>query len=257
MDCSTPDFPVTISRLPFTISLSLLKFMSIESVMPSNRLILCHPISSCPQSFQASASSAMELALCIRWPKYWGFCFSISPSNEYSGLISLGLTALISLLSKGLMSLLRHHNSKASILQCSAFFMVQLTSIYDHFPRQVSKNKKNPTKSPIVIYNSFGQVKTWRRRRCWQWKYNFSYYTFNKYKFVEWSLFKPIQQGFPTSRIYSLMIWGGDDVTTIEIKYTINVMCSNMLEPSPPLQSVESLSSRKLVPGAKMAGNHC
>ena len=182
MDCSMPDFPVTISRLPFTISLSLLKFMSIESVMPSNHLILCHPISSCPQSFQASASSAMELALCVRWPKYWGFCLaSVLPMN-IQGWFPLGLTALISLLSKGLMSLLRHHNSKASILQCSAFFMVQLTSKYDYFPRQFSKNKKSQTKSPTVIYNSFGQVKTWRPRRCWQWKYNFSYYTFNKYK---------------------------------------------------------------------------
>ena len=176
--------------------------MSIESVMPSNHLILCHPISSCPQSFQASASFAMELALCIRWPEYWSFCFSISPSNEYSGLISFRTHSFDLLAVQGtLLSLLRHHNAKASVLQCSAFFMVQLTSIYDFFPRQFSENKKNQTKSPIVIYNSFVQVKTWRQRRCWQWKCNFSYYTFNKYKFVQWSLFKSIQQGFPASRI--------------------------------------------------------
>ena len=95
MDCSIPSFP------SFTISQSLLKFMSIESMMPSNYLILCHsPL--LPSVFPSIRVFSNELAFCIRWPKYWNFSFNISPSNEYSGLISLGLTGFISLQSKGL-----------------------------------------------------------------------------------------------------------------------------------------------------------
>ena len=111
------------------------------------------PFSSCPQSFQAAVSFVMELALCIRWPKYWGFSFSISPSNEYSGLISFRTDSFDLLAVQGtLKSFLRHHNSKASILQCSAFFMVQLTSIYDYFPRQFSKNKKKIRQNPQLWF---------------------------------------------------------------------------------------------------------
>ena len=95
MDCSTPDYPVHCL-------LEFFKSMSIESVMLSNYLILCHPFSSCPQSFPESGSFPMGNFLYIRWPKYWSFSFSISPSNEYSGFISLGLTGLISLQSKEL-----------------------------------------------------------------------------------------------------------------------------------------------------------
>ena len=98
--------------------------MSIESVMPSSHLNLCCPILLCLQSFPASEYFLMS-ALHIRWPKYWRFSFSISPSNEYAGL-----TGLISLQSKGLKSILQHHSSKASILQCSAFYMVQLPHPY-------------------------------------------------------------------------------------------------------------------------------
>ena len=92
--------------------------------MPSSHLNLCCPILLCLQSFPASEYFLMS-ALHIRWPKYWRFSFSISPSNEYAGL-----TGLISLQSKGLKSILQHHSSKASILQCSAFFMVHLSHLY-------------------------------------------------------------------------------------------------------------------------------
>ena len=118
--------------LSSTISWSLLRFISIELVMPSNHLILCCPLFLCLQSFSASGSSP-ELALCIRWPKYWSFSFSIIPSKEHPGLISFRMDWLDFLAVKGaLKSLLQHHSSKASILQCLAFFMVQLSHDYLH-----------------------------------------------------------------------------------------------------------------------------
>ena len=114
----------------FTITQSLLKLMSIESVMPSNHLILCRPLL-LPSIFACIRIFSNESALCIRWPKYWGFSFIISPSNEYSGLISFR-TDWFNLAVQGtLKSLLQHHSSKASILRHSAFFMVQHTSIRD------------------------------------------------------------------------------------------------------------------------------
>ena len=100
--------------------------MSIESMMQSNHLILCHPLLLLPSIFPSIKVFSKESVLQFRWPKYWSF--SINPSHEYSGLISLGLTGWIFLLSKGLKSLLQHHSSKASVLQCSAFCMVK------HFP---------------------------------------------------------------------------------------------------------------------------
>ena len=114
----------------FTVSQSLLKLVSIESVVPSNSLILCHPFLLLPSIFPSIRIFSNELALHIRWPKYWNFRFSISPSSEYAGLISLrtdwfGLFAVQGTLE----SLLQHHSLKASILQCSAFFMVQLSHL--------------------------------------------------------------------------------------------------------------------------------
>ena len=104
--------------------------MCIESVIPSNHLILCRPLL-LPSIFPSIGVFSNESALCIRWPKYWSFSFSISPSGEYSGLISLGMDWLDLLAVQGtLKSLLQHHSSKASILQCSAFFMVQLSHPY-------------------------------------------------------------------------------------------------------------------------------
>ena len=114
----------------FTVSWSLLKLMSIELMMPSNHLILCCPLP-LPSNFPSIRVFSSELALCIRWPKYWSFSFSISPSNEHPGLISFRMDWLDLLAVQGtLRSLLQHHNSKASFLRHSAFFMVQLSLLY-------------------------------------------------------------------------------------------------------------------------------
>ena len=122
MDCSVPGFPITNSR-------SLLKLMSIESVMPSNCLILCRPLLLLPSIFPSTSVFSNEIVLCIRWPKYWSF--STSPSNEYSGLISLRIDWFDLLAVQGTCKgLLQHHSSKASILQHSAFFMAQLSHLY-------------------------------------------------------------------------------------------------------------------------------
>ena len=102
-----------------------------ESVMPSNRLILCRPLLLLPSVFPSIRVFSNESALHIRWPKYWSLSFSISPSNEYSGLISFRMDWSDFLQSKGLSSLLQHHSSKASVLRRSAFFIVQLTSRHD------------------------------------------------------------------------------------------------------------------------------
>ena len=111
------------SSLSFTIFQSLLRFMFIESVMLSNYLILCHPLFLLPLIFPSNWIFSSELAFHIRWPKYWCFSFGISPSDDFKVDFLLGLTGLISLLSKGLSSLLQHHDSKASVLQHSAFFI--------------------------------------------------------------------------------------------------------------------------------------
>ena len=115
--------------LSSTNSWSLFKLMSIESVMSSNHLTLCCPLLLLPSIFPSNRVFSNESALPIRWPK-WSFSFTISPSNECSVLFPLGLTGLISLQSKGLKSLLQHHSLKVSILQYSAFFMVQLSQAY-------------------------------------------------------------------------------------------------------------------------------
>ena len=105
--------------------------MSIGSVMPSNHLILCHPLLLLPSIFPGIRVFSNKSALCIRWPKYWSFSFNISPSNEQSGLISFRMDWLDLLTVQGtLKSMLQHHSSKASILQCSAFFIVQLSHPY-------------------------------------------------------------------------------------------------------------------------------
>ena len=114
-----------------TLSESLLKLMSIESVMPSNHLILCHPLLLPPSIFPSIRVFSNESVLRIRWPKYWSFSFTISPSNEYSGLISFRMDWLDLLAIQGtLKSLIQHHSSKALILWCSACFMVQLSHPY-------------------------------------------------------------------------------------------------------------------------------
>ena len=123
MDCSMPGF------LSITNSQSLLKLMSIESMMSSNHLILCRPLLLLPSIFPSIRVFSNELTLRIRWPKHWRF--SISPSNAFSGLISFRIDCLDLLAVQGtLKSLLQYHSSKASILQHSAFFMVQLSHLY-------------------------------------------------------------------------------------------------------------------------------
>ena len=110
---------------------SLPKLMSIESVMASNHLILCHPLLLLPSIFPRIRVFSNESVLCIRWPKYWHFSFNISPSDEHSGLISFRMNWLDLLAVQGtLKSLFQHHSSKASILQCSAFFTVRLSHPY-------------------------------------------------------------------------------------------------------------------------------
>ena len=124
-NCNTPGFPI------FTVSQSLLRLMFTESVIPTNHLILCHPLLLPPSIFLNIRVFSNELALHIRWPKCWSFSSSISPSNEYSGLISFKINWFDLLaVQEILQSLPQHHNLKASILQWSAFFMVQLSHPY-------------------------------------------------------------------------------------------------------------------------------
>ena len=128
---ATPWTAACQTSLSIINSRSLLKLMSIESVMPPNHLILCHPLILLPSIFPSIRVFSNESALYIRWPKYWSFSFSISPSNEYSELISFKMDWLDLFEAQGtLKSLLQHHSSKASILWCSAFFIVQLSHPY-------------------------------------------------------------------------------------------------------------------------------
>ena len=124
MNHGMPGFPVH-HQLP-----EMLKVMPIQSVMPSNHLILCHPLLLQPSIFPSIRVFSNESARHIRWPKYWTFSFNISPSNEHPGLISFRMDWLDLLtVQRTLKSLLQHHSSKASILWCSAFFIVQLSHL--------------------------------------------------------------------------------------------------------------------------------
>ena len=125
MDCSTED------SLSITNSQSLLKLMSIESVVASNHHILCHPLLLLPSIFPSIRVFSRESVLGIRWPKYWSFSFSISPSNEYSGLIFFRIDWIdIHVVQGTLKNILQSHSSKVSIHLCSVFFMVQLSHPY-------------------------------------------------------------------------------------------------------------------------------
>ena len=127
----TPWTAARQASLSITNSRSLPKHMSIELVMPSNHLILCHPLLLLSSIFSSIRVFSNEPVLCIRWPKYWSFSFSISPSNEYSGLISFRMDCFYLLAAQGtLKSLLQHHSSKASILQHSGFLIVQPSHPY-------------------------------------------------------------------------------------------------------------------------------
>ena len=125
MDCSTPGLSVHRQLLEPT------QLMSIELAMPSNHLILCHPLLLLPSILPSLRVFSSESVLHIRWPKYWSFSLNISPSNEYSGLISFRIDCFDLLAVQGpLKSLLQHHSWKTSILWCSAFFIVQLSHVY-------------------------------------------------------------------------------------------------------------------------------
>ena len=127
----TPRTAACQASLSITNSRSLLKLMSIESVVSSNHLIFCHPLLLLPSVFPSLRLFSNESVLCIRFPKYWSFSFNISPSNEHPGLISFRMDWLDLLAVQGtLKSLLQHHGSKASVLWHSAFFMVQLSHPY-------------------------------------------------------------------------------------------------------------------------------
>ena len=145
--------------MSITNSRSLLKLKSIELVMPSNHRILCHPLLLLPSIFPSIRVFSDESILCIRWPKYWSFSFSISPSNEYSGLISFRIDWLDLFLVQGtLKSLLQHHSSKASVLRCSAFFIVQLSHPYMTTGKTIAltrrwRRKWQPT--PVLLPGKF------------------------------------------------------------------------------------------------------
>ena len=130
-DSATPWTAACQVSLSVTNSRSLLKLMSIELVMPSNHLILCRPLLLLPSIFPSIKVFSNESVFHIRWPQYWSFSFSISPSNEYSELVSFRMDWFDLLVVQGtLKSLLQHHSSKASILWCSAFFIVQPSHPY-------------------------------------------------------------------------------------------------------------------------------
>ena len=130
--------------MSITRSWSLPKLMSIDLVMPSNHLILCCPLLLPLLTFPSIRVFSNESALCIRWPKYWSFSFSISPYNEHPGLISFRMDWLDLLAVQGtLKSLLQHHSSKSSILHCSAFFIVQLSHSYMTTRKTIALTRRN------------------------------------------------------------------------------------------------------------------
>ena len=147
------------ASLSFTISWSLLTLMSIELMMPSNHLILCCPFFLLPLIFSTIRVFSNELAYHIRWPKYWSFSFSISPSNEYSGLISCRIDWFDLLAIQGtLKSLLQHHNSKASILQCS----VKTSSLgYNHKIQQKNVLQKGENSPNLTNADKHQERRIW------------------------------------------------------------------------------------------------
>ena len=144
--------------MSITNSQSLLKLLSIEMVMPSNHFILCHPLLVLPSIFPSIRVFSSESVLCIRWPRYWSFSFSVSPSNEYSGLISFRIDWFDLLAAQDtLKSLLQHHSSKASI-QCSAFFMVQLSHPYMTTGKIIALTMTFVSKLIYLLFNMLSKL---------------------------------------------------------------------------------------------------
>ena len=158
----TPWTAASQASLSITNSQSLLKVMSIKSVMPSSYLLLCHPLLLLPSIFPSIRVFSSDSVLHIRWPKYWSFSFNISHSNEYSGLISIRMDWLDLLAVQGtLKSLLQHHSSKASILPCSAFFIVQLSH-----PHMTNGKTIALTRQTFVAKWAYtGKVSSYRQQR--------------------------------------------------------------------------------------------
>ena len=165
MDCSTPGFPVH-HKLPEFIQTHI-----IESVTPSNHLILCCPILLPPSVFPSIRVFSNESLLHIRWPKYWSFSFSISPSNDYSGLISFRIDWLDLLTIQGtLKSLLQHHSSNASILQHSAFFIVQLSHPYMTTGKTIALIRwtfAGKVVSPVAAVTNNHKLCGWKHQKCY------------------------------------------------------------------------------------------
>ena len=142
-DTAIPWTAACQASLSITNSRSLPKLMSIESVMTSNRLILCHALLFLPSIFPSIRVFSSESALRMRWPKYWSFSFNVSPSDEYSGLISFRMDWLDLLAIQGTLKSLQHHSSKASILRCSACFTVQLSHPYMTTGETITLTRQN------------------------------------------------------------------------------------------------------------------
>ena len=151
----TPWIAACQASLSITNSWNLLKLMSIESVMPSNHFILCHLLLLMPSIFPSIRVFSSESALRIRWPMYWNFSFSINPSNEYSGLVSFRIDWFDFLAVQGtLKSLLQHHSSKSSVLQCSFFFYCPaLTSLHDHWKNHSFDYTDLCKQSTVSVFN--------------------------------------------------------------------------------------------------------
>ena len=157
----TPWTAARQASLSITNSRSLLKLMSIKLVMPSSHLILCHPLLFLPPIPPSIRVFSNESTLHKRWPKYWSFSFSISPSNEYSGLISFRTDCLDLLAVQGtLKSLLQHHNSKASILWHSAFFLVQLSHPYMTTRKTIALTRQTFVGNYVLYFNPQIMLKT-------------------------------------------------------------------------------------------------
>ena len=161
MDCRTPGLPIH-----YTNSRNLLRLMSIESAMPSNHLILCHPLLLLSSIFTSIRVFSSESTFCIRWPKYWSFNFNISPSNEHPGLVSFRMDWLDLLALQGtLKSLLQHHSSKASILQRSAFFIGQLSHSYVTTGKTIALTRRTFVgKVMFLLFNMLSRVITFLPR---------------------------------------------------------------------------------------------